>query len=64
MESSNLLFSLQEAMEFGKQIHDAMGFGPLSTPDYKESGGAKYPGLPEFFIHDSTPPNWWESPDI
>ena len=63
-EASNRLVALGEATDFGKQVHDAMGFGPLSTPAYNEFGGSQYPGLPEFLIRDSAPPNWWESPDI
>jgi hypothetical protein len=63
-EAANRKVSLEEAMEFGKQIHDSMGFGPLSTPDYDGFGGSQYPGLPEFVIRDGAPAYWWESPDI
>ena len=50
-------------MAFGKQIHDVMGFGGLSTPGYVGSGGQQYLGLAEFLIRDGSP-SWWESPDI
>ena len=63
-EAANRKVSLEEAMEFAKQIHDSMGFGPLSTPGYNGFGGSRYPGLPEFVIRDGAPPYWWESPDI
>lgn len=63
-ESTNRLISLEEAKEFGEQIHDLMGFGALSTPGYTGAGGQQYLGLPEFLIRDSAPPHWWESPDI
>jgi hypothetical protein len=62
-ESTNYLVSLEEAKEFGKQVHDALGFSTFATPGYGGLGGAQYPGLPSFFIRDGSPA-WWESPDI
>ncbi|NOT54407.1 MAG: hypothetical protein HOP18_07370, partial [Deltaproteobacteria bacterium] len=61
-DSTNLRVSLEEAKEFGKQVHDLMGFGPLSTPDYQEHGGPQYLGETAFLIRDGSP--WWESLDI
>lgn len=61
-ESTNRRISLEEAMGFGKQIHDTDGFGAFSTPGYIGAGGPQYLGLPEFLIRDGSP--WYESPDI
>jgi hypothetical protein len=59
------LLSLEEAKEFGKQIHDFMGFATFSTPSYNEAGGQQYLGLPAFLIRDgSNGIAWYESPDI
>lgn len=64
-QATNRLVSLGEAMDFGKQIHDQLGYGALSTPGYSEGGGPQYLGEPSFLIRDSSyPPAWWESPDI
>lgn len=62
-QASNLLVMLEEGMDFGKQIHDQMGFAALSTPGYVGAGGPQYLGEPELFIRDGGA-QWWESPDI
>lgn len=62
-EATNNLLSLEEAKEFGKQVHDLSGFGAFSTPGYSAAGGVQYPGMPSFLIQDGSPA-WWESPDI
>jgi hypothetical protein len=62
-EGTNNLISLEEAKEFGKQVHDP-DTGGLATPGYSAFGGAQYLGLPAFLIRDSPPFAWWESPDI
>lgn len=61
--STDRIVSLEEAKEFGKQVHDLMGFGSFSVPGYNGSGGPQYLGLPYFLIRDGSP-SWWESPDI
>lgn len=65
-EGTNLLVSLQEAVIFGKQIHDydsSYDMAELSTPGYSGSGGSpQYLGLPDLLIRDGSP--WYESPDI
>ena len=62
-EATNYLISFEEAKEFGKQVHDALGFSSFASPGYGGLGGAQYPGLPSFLIRDGSPA-WWESPDI
>ena len=61
--STERLVSLEEAKEFGKQVHDLMGFAAFSTPSYNGSGSPHYLGEPAFLIRDGSTP-WYESPDI
>jgi len=62
--ATDLLVMLEEGMDFGKQVHDQMGFAAFSTPGYSSAGGPQYLGGPNFLIRDSAAPQWWESPDI
>lgn len=63
VEATNYLVSFEEAKEFGKQIHDVLGFSSFATPGYSGVGGAQYAGLSSFLIRDGSSA-WWESPDI
>ncbi len=67
-EGANLLVSLEEAADFGKQIHDldpAYAMLGVSAPGYVNAGGCppQHLGEPDLLIRDGSP-SWYESPDI
>lgn len=68
-EATNRLISMEEAMVFGKEVHDndtayMAGTGLTATPGYTGPAGGpqQYLGLPDLVVRDGTP--WYESPDI
>lgn len=61
-DATDHLISTAEAMDFGKQIHDVLGFSAFATPAVSTSGAPQHLGRPKFLVRDGTP--WWESPDI
>lgn len=66
-EGTNRLVSMEEAMTFGKEIHDHVYYENMnipSTPGYVQPTGGvpQYLGLPDLVIRDGSP--FWESPDV
>lgn len=64
-EATDHLLSMTEALTFGKQEHDAAGYGVFATPFSTSDGGPQYLGVPHLIVRDGQAPlPWRESPDV